>query len=467
MKSYKQSLFFSLFLIGLLQITMLAALLFSSVVHSATPQPPTAATTPDLSTALSGLAARADLIVRAQVVGSTGQWNRNHSQIETHHKLAIRYALAGKPMSELVVRTEGGFLPAEGIGMRSSHTPTFAPGEEVLVFLQRAENVYTVVEGEAGKFTVYNAAAVSAYYRAHLALDQVVTTIQAAAQSQGQQVTLPADWRTDESTISPRQVNLAPQTLVDPKWPGAAPKIRVKVNLNSSHIGGQGGSAEEFLGALQNALRTWSVVGGAEFTFLYDGATASTTTGFNSANEIVFMKQGTNNSLGKAMVWYTSNGTIIEADIWINEDYLLNATADPQENEIDLESIVLHELGHWLPLAHINAPNAIMYAVLSPGVRKTGLSSEDIDGITALYPCPAIPCVDPIYANDSTLTPTLTATASITSTVVTGTPTPTLTVTISPSEAANTPTATPTLIPSAVTPSPETNAKIFLPIVNR
>ena len=472
MKSYKQSAFFPLLLIGLLQITMLAALFLSSIGYAATPQPPTAQASPDLATALSALVAQADMVVRAQVVQSTSHWNSNRTQIETDHKLVVRYTLVGESKPDLLVRTDGGFLPAEDIGMRSSHTPSFAPGEEVLVFLQKAASSYRVVQDEAGKFAVFNAEAVSAYYRSHLALDQVATTIQAAAHRQGKRATLPVDWRTYEATVSPRLVNPAQQPMADPKWPGATPKIKVKVNLNSSHIGDQGGTAEEFLAAIQNVLRTWSVVAEAEFTLLYDGPTSSTTTGFNSANEIIFMAQGTNSPLGKAMVWYTSNGAILEADVWINEDYQIDATDDPMTNEIDLESIVLHEVGHWLPLGHVNVPAAVMYAVLGTGIRKRVLSSEDIAGIAALYPCAAVPCIDPAYTDSNTPTPTMTATGSITNTA-TETSTPTITPTIDPSAPTGTPTATPTesvtptptIIPSAVTPSPPSN--VFLPLVTK
>ena len=451
MKPYKQSVFFSILGLGLLQLMMVVALVSSSIAYSASPQPATKPT-PDLATLLPALVARADTVVRAQVMQSTTRWNSSHTLLETEHKLAVRYTLVGTPTREVLVYTDGGFLAAEGIGMHSSHTPSFMPGEEVLVFLEQTGSAYRVIQGEAGKLAIFHTDAVSSHYQTRLSLDQTATTIQAAAQRQGQRATLPTNWRAYEMTDLGRHVDMAQATLADPKWPGATPKIKVKVNLNSSHIGEQGGTAEEFLTAITNALRTWSVISEAEFTFLYDGPTSSATTGFNSANEIVFMAQGSNSPLGKALVWYTSNGTILEGDIWINEDYQVDATTNPMSNEIDLESIVLHELGHWLPLSHINAADAVMYAALSPGVRKTVLHDEDRNGITALYPCPATPCIDPTYSRAATMTPTATET-----------PTPTLTATLDPSQVTHTPT--PTLAPSAVTPAPEIN--IFLPLVTQ
>lgn len=126
--------------------------------------------------------------------------------------------------------------------------------------------------------------------------------------------------------------------------------------------------------------------------------------------------------------------------------------------EIDLESIVLHELGHWLPLSHMANTNAVMYAVLGAGMRKTVLNNDDIAGITTLYPCPAVPCIDPAYADNAT--PTVTATPTPVQTAsqeATATPTATM--------PPNPVTPTPTLAPSAVTPTAQQNS--FLPLVTR
>ncbi|MEZ4725815.1 MAG: matrixin family metalloprotease [Caldilineaceae bacterium] len=456
MKIAQRHTIFSLCLIGLLHVTMVAALVVTPVVQSA-PLPYAATLAPrPLATAIATLVDQADLIVRAQVVQSKSQWNSSHTLIETEHTLAVRYMITGQERPTLLIRTDGGFLPEEGLGVRTSHTASFAPGEEVLLFLQESANGYRVVGGETGKFTVLNAEAVSAFYHDHLALSQMTTIILTEVEKQGRSATLPADWSAHEPTTSPHRLD-ANQPVVDPKWPGAVPQINVKVNLNSVHIDDQGGSAEQFLETITNALRTWSIIPEAGFTFLYDGDTASTTTEFNNKSEILFIANGTNSQLGQAQIWFTSSGAIVEADIWINDDYQLDATGNPAENEIDLESAILHELGHWLPLGHMSNANAVMYAVLGAGTRKVSLSADDIAGIVALYPCPAISCIDPAYVGSATMTPTVTTTA----TVATPTPIPTATATV----VTPVPTVFPTPPPQHVTVTPTTG--IFLPIVTR
>lgn len=304
-----------------------------SAASSAVQSPPRL----DLSATLTDLAAKSELVVQAQVMESRSQWNQSHTLIETAHTLTVRQSLLGPTAVEIIVYTEGGFLPNEGLGMFSSHTPRFAIGEEVLVFLQQENQRYQVTDGEAGKFTIFQKDAASAYYREHLPLAQI-TTILSTTNSMNHQVRqpivssepvrLPATTDAQSDRAAPL-TTATPTPSPAPKWLGATPKIMLQVNLNSTQIGGQAGSAEQFLTAIKNALRTWSVIPEAGVTLLYDGATTSLTTGFNRKSEIIFMKKGANSQLGQAQIWFTSSFAIIEADLWVNDDYVLDATGNP------------------------------------------------------------------------------------------------------------------------------------------
>ena len=467
MKTNHSPLLFVLFFAAFIQIVMLLATgivpVTQAVQSAALPalqsRPPLL-----LSRALADLTAKADLVVQAQVVDTRSRWNDSHTLIETAHRLVVHRHLLGPATAEVLLYTDGGFLPEEGLGMVSSHTPRFAVGEEVLLFLHKDNGRYQIVDGEAGKFTLLQGDAVSAYYRDHLPLTEVVAAL-AADNRTMQQITQlltpePVGWHAAGNASSASRIQPLVTATPTPqlKWSGATPKISVQVNLNSTQIGLQAGTAEQFSTAINNALRTWSVIPEAGATLLYNGAITSTTTSLNRISEILFMKNGANGRLGQAQIWFTSNFVIIEADLWINDDYTLDATGSPESGEIDLESTVLHELGHWLPLSHMPNSNAVMYAVLGSGLRKTVLTDDDIAGVVGLYPCPAIPCIDPAYAGNGTTTPT--ATPSPIETVVqeaTGTPT----VTMSP----DTPTPTPTLAPTTVMPVAQQNA--FLPLVTR
>ena len=54
-------------------------------------------------------------------------------------------------------------------------------------------------------------------------------------------------------------------------------------------------------------------------------------------------------------------------------------------NQIDLESIAVHEIGHILGFRHSWDPSSIMFAYYMPGTIKRNLGQDDIDGIRALY----------------------------------------------------------------------------------
>ncbi|KAM7277760.1 hypothetical protein ACFE04_004894 [Oxalis oulophora] len=63
-----------------------------------------------------------------------------------------------------------------------------------------------------------------------------------------------------------------------------------------------------------------------------------------------------------------------------------NWSTEPRSDEMDLESVAVHEIGHLLGLAHTMDPKAIMYPIIDQGIIKRDLSQDDIDGIHFLYP---------------------------------------------------------------------------------
>ncbi|XVE68713.1 hypothetical protein DITRI_Ditri09bG0091300 [Diplodiscus trichospermus] len=62
-----------------------------------------------------------------------------------------------------------------------------------------------------------------------------------------------------------------------------------------------------------------------------------------------------------------------------------NWSTDPGPDEIDLESVTVHEIGHLLGLQHSLEPNAVMYAYFDSGITKRKLHMDDVHGIRALY----------------------------------------------------------------------------------
>jgi hypothetical protein len=90
-----------------------------------------------------------------------------------------------------------------------------------------------------------------------------------------------------------------------------------------------------------------------------------------------------------------TTGEIYDSDVELNS--LDNVFTLGDDNvDVDLSSVVLHEAGHFLGLAHSDYPSSVMTYSLSKGDSRRHLTSDDIDGICAAYPPgPLDPSCDP------------------------------------------------------------------------
>ncbi|KAL1809252.1 metalloendoproteinase 1-MMP [Daucus carota subsp. sativus] len=67
------------------------------------------------------------------------------------------------------------------------------------------------------------------------------------------------------------------------------------------------------------------------------------------------------------------------------ETWAVDFGAEESRVAIDLESVVTHEIGHVLGLAHSSVRDSIMYPSLKPRHKKVDLKLDDIRGVQALY----------------------------------------------------------------------------------
>lgn len=336
-------------------------------------------------TALADLVQAADLIVRGQVTAVHSFWNADHSSIESEITLAIAYPLLGHSLRRLTVRTPGGYLAEEGIGMSSLHAATFAVGEEVLLFAHQQESAWQVVNGAAGKFLVQ----ADQVYNADLALAQplsgILPTVVDLVRRRGLGSQLPLVWRTLPSPTTLTPVHILAAQVDARRWATPHATATFYIHLNTTQIGDEG-ERTAFRNAILAAAASWSSVASADFTVTYAGETEATQTSYNGVNEVLFMHKGVKERAAAAQVWYTDSQTIVEADIWINDDYAWNATGTPTANEVDLQSALLHEFGHWLVLGHAADERAVMFPRLATGQLKRALQQSDILGISTIYP---------------------------------------------------------------------------------
>jgi hypothetical protein len=101
------------------------------------------------------LAAHAQLVARARVVGQKVQWDEAHRVIVTRTFFQGLEALKGELPPRFVVRQVGGSLG--DVHLRVAGRASFAVGEEVVLFLEKhpvASGEYVLESMAASKFTV-------------------------------------------------------------------------------------------------------------------------------------------------------------------------------------------------------------------------------------------------------------------------------------------------------------------------
>jgi Matrixin len=335
------------------------------------------------------LVEKADQIVRGQVTGVQSFWREDLRIIESEVTIAVNYGLLGSALPTLTVRIPGGYLATEGIGMVSRHDAAYAVGEEVLIFIYQIHpqsNEWRMVDGAMGKFSVEGNRIFNHDLALAHTLDDLLPTLVSLVGQRGLQAQVPTAWRYLKSTAQNTPVQPIKVQGSVQKWATPHARAAFYINLNSTQIGDEDGDQNAFRNAIQAAATGWNSVVGADFALTYAGTTNATQTGYNGVNEVLFMSKGPKERAAAAQVWYRANQTIIEADIWINDDFAWNATGTPDATEVDLQSALLHEFGHWLILGHFTDTKAVMFSRLTTGTLKRDLQQPDIRGIRAIYP---------------------------------------------------------------------------------
>jgi hypothetical protein len=151
--------------------------------------------------------------------------------------------------------------------------------------------------------------------------------------------------------------------------------------------------------AIQKAAATWNSAG-AKFKFTFGGTTTGVAApNFDGINCIRWSSTGFGDpsTLATTTTWfYKTTGDILECDCVFNENYTWSTAALTPPGQFDVETVMLHEFGHFLSLDH-STPPAVMQPSVPSGTQRRTLTMDDINGIKAIYGARGFPAGPAIY----------------------------------------------------------------------
>lgn len=186
--------------------------------------------------------------------------------------------------------------------------------------------------------------------------------------------------------------------LVTLKWE------RLPVRYFVTNTGVSGVSAEQFQTVAARAFSAWGAVETAEVSSEFVGFTNAPPLNQDSASVLGFLNRPELERVLAATNFLvdTTNGSILESDIFFNSAFPWSVSASGETGRFDLESIALHEIGHLLGLGHsalgetevrpggrrVLSAEAVMFPIAFSAGTTEGrtLRPDDIAGISDIYP---------------------------------------------------------------------------------
>ena len=321
---------------------------------------------------LEELTTGADSIIVGTVAERTSQWNDERTQIYTSVVVSVEESFKGTLSQDSIAITVPGGEVGE-IGQWVSHMPSFDRGERAVLFLKKLPKAkHPKAQLPEAQLEVYGG------FRGKLAVKQgKVGNLPLAKFKERVSQALQGQALPDGEIDLPSSPATFPFSYAGFKWPGSSPVVSYRINENTADCTGEGA-------AVQTAAATWTAAP-ANFSFSYAGATGATSVGYNDVNEIIWTTSLGAGIIAQATIWY-SGDTILENDIQFQDNYAWSIGAIAEA--YDVETIALHELGHWLCLDDLYEPadsDKVMYGYGSTGQTKRALHADDIAGIQSIY----------------------------------------------------------------------------------
>ena len=358
-------------------------------------------------------------IVIGHVLRIESHWDQTQQRVETDITISVDEVLKGQlAATEITLRQPGG--RAAGLESWLEGSPEFERGEKVLVFVrQRPDGTLRVAHLFQGKFSIITDTATGeehVHREARPAGVNVLGAGEEGARVTGRLEEMKARIRgrvTGELDRGKRDAIIAGGAaavtsvteerdgftyLGSPsRWflPDSGTPISMRINSNGEPRAPGGGFDQ-----VRAGLNAWSSVATSRARFRDAGFTTAGGFRLDGVSSIAFRDprgdidppSGCSGTL--ALGGYFRNGEtrvvngrtfyqIIEGDVVFADGW---AGCNYYENFSNLAEVATHELGHVLGLGHSTATDAIMRAVARFDGRGARLGSDDIAGVSSMYP---------------------------------------------------------------------------------
>jgi hypothetical protein len=163
-----------------------------------------------------------------------------------------------------------------------------------------------------------------------------------------------------------------------------------------------GVTAPQLQQAVDRAFSTWAAVPHVSLSAQFVGFTSANPQTADGANVIGFQSHPELDRVLGATSFTTDDvtGTILESDIFLNSSFSWSVAPGGEPGKQDVESIVLHELGHLHGLGHsalgetqlisggrrVIAAESVMFPIaFTAGSLNRALRADDIAGLSDIY----------------------------------------------------------------------------------
>jgi len=171
-----------------------------------------------------------------------------------------------------------------------------------------------------------------------------------------------------------------------------------------SSVGVPGVTPNDFQAAVSRAFTTWQAVPTSSIAFQFGGYTSNLPGEDDGRSTLGFLNQPQLDRVLASTSFLVDavTGELVESDIFFNSAFPWSVAPAGEQNRWDLESIALHEIGHFSGLGHsalgetemasggrrVLSVAAVMFPIaLGPGdISMRTLRPDDIAGISDLYP---------------------------------------------------------------------------------